>query len=275
MLPPRSSIARAFQPSDGSRGEQLCLLWDTLQDTAIGLWAARGPRGQPNDTSVIAEAQRALSRHSTQACADALKASFPPGTEDGKRSRARLLSCGFRPSSAWLSALLLSRALKFKNGKFHACLRQRTGLSPNATYVQCGSQGHPALHGRQPRHVVLRPGSTDHAVPRHPVRILRRAVHPAGIASTRKPALCRLPRLTVGPGISGDSSPSRPGARGDILLAITQGIATADMSVIHPLSDNSLLVAVTSAGVAAALHVRITDNIMYHRCESGGESYID
>jgi hypothetical protein len=44
----------------------------------------------------------------------------------------------------------------------------------------------------------------------------------------------------------------RPGARGDILLTIPQGISIADVSVIHPLSINSLSAAAASAGAAVA-----------------------
>jgi hypothetical protein len=49
-------------------------------------------------------------RHSAQARADALLASLHDGTEDGKRARARLLSCACGPSSAWLDTLPLARA---------------------------------------------------------------------------------------------------------------------------------------------------------------------
>jgi hypothetical protein len=52
--------------------------------------------------------------------------------------------------------------------------------------------------------------------------------------------------------MSADGSPSRPGARGDSLLAMPQGIAIADVSIIHPLSINSLSAAAASPGAAAA-----------------------
>jgi hypothetical protein len=81
--------------------------------------------------------------------------------------------------------------------------------------------------------------------------ILRRAVHWAGIASTLEPAVRRLPGLTDGLGMSADGSPSRPGARGDI-MAMPQGVAIANMSVIHPLSINSLSTAAALPGAAAA-----------------------
>jgi hypothetical protein len=120
-------------------------------------------------------------------------------------------------------------------------------LPPNAPDVQCGCG------------VTLRRMDADHGMRcsalaaqttlRHDILkgILRRAVHRAGIASTLEPALRRLPGLTDGPGTSADGSPSRPGARGDILMAMPQGIAIADVSVIHPLSA-----AAASPGAAAA-----------------------
>jgi hypothetical protein len=52
--------------------------------------------------------------------------------------------------------------------------------------------------------------------------------------------------------MSADGSPSLPGARGDILMAMPQGVAIADVSVIHPLSINSLSAAAASPGAAAA-----------------------
>jgi hypothetical protein len=64
--------------------------------------------------------------------------------------------------------------------------------------------------------------------------ILRRAVHRAGIASTLGPALHRLPGLAAGAGTSADGSPIRVEARGNVLLAMPQGIAIADVSIIHP-----------------------------------------
>jgi hypothetical protein len=88
----------------------------------------------------IAEAQRAYCRHSAQARADALLASLHNGTKDGKRARARLLSCACRPASAWLDTLPLSRALEIKSGEFQTALRHRLGLAIlplNASTEQC------------------------------------------------------------------------------------------------------------------------------------------
>jgi hypothetical protein len=182
----------------------------------------------------IAGAQRAYCRHPAQARADALLASLQDGTEDGKRARARLLSCACRPASAWLYTLPLSRALELKSGEFQTALRHRLGLAIlplNAPTVQCGCGA------------TLRPTDTDHDMRcsalaahftlRHDILkgILRRAVHWAGIASTLEPPLRRQPGLAAGAGTSAGSA-IRPEARGDILLALLQGISITDISVI-------------------------------------------
>jgi hypothetical protein len=52
-----------------------------------------------------------------------------PGTKDGKRAWARLLSCARCPTSAWLDTLPLSRALELKSGEFHASLRHGLSLA--------------------------------------------------------------------------------------------------------------------------------------------------
>jgi hypothetical protein len=77
-----------LRPFDGPSGEQLRPRWETLHNTAVGLWPPEDREASPGTMGIIAEAQRALSRHSAQARADALLASFPPDTEDGKRARA-------------------------------------------------------------------------------------------------------------------------------------------------------------------------------------------
>jgi hypothetical protein len=82
--------------------------------------------------------------------------------------------------------------------------------------------------------------------------ILRRSLHSAGIASTQEPTLSRLPGLAEGAGISASGASIWVGARGDILLALPGGITIPDISVIHPLSINTLPAAATTAGAAAA-----------------------
>jgi hypothetical protein len=184
----------------------------------------------------IAEAQRAYCRHSAQARADALLASLHDGTEDGKRARARLLSCACRPASAWLDTLLLSRA-ELKSGEFQTALRHRLGLAIlplNAPTVQCGCRA--TFHRTDTDHCMRCSALAAHFTLRHDILkgILRRAVHRAGIASTLEPPLRRLPGLAAGAGASADGSAIRPEARGDILMALPQGISITDISVIHP-----------------------------------------
>jgi hypothetical protein len=82
--------------------------------------------------------------------------------------------------------------------------------------------------------------------------ILHRVVHRAGIASTQEPPLSRLPALAGGAGSSASGASTRVKAPADILLALPGGITIADISVIHPLSINTLPAAATTAGAAAA-----------------------
>jgi hypothetical protein len=129
-----------FRPFDDPSGAQRCLQWEGLHDTAETLWRPEDREVSQDSMGTIAEAQRAYCRHSAQAHADALLASLHNGTEDGKRARARLLSCACRPASAWLDTLPLSRALELKSGEFQTALPHRLGLAIlplNAPTVQC------------------------------------------------------------------------------------------------------------------------------------------
>jgi hypothetical protein len=69
-----------LRPFDGPSGEQLRPLWETLHDTAVGLWPPEDHEASPDTMGIIAEAQRAFSRHSSQARADALHP-FPKGVQ--------------------------------------------------------------------------------------------------------------------------------------------------------------------------------------------------
>jgi hypothetical protein len=224
----------------------------------------------------IAEAQRAYCRHSAQARADALLASMHDGTEGGKRAGARLLSCACRPASAWLDTLPLSRALELKSGEFQTALRHRLGLAIlplNAPTVQCGCGA--TLHRTDTDHGMRCSALAAHFTLRHDILkgILRRAVHRAGIASTLEPPLRRLPGLAAGAGASADGSAVRPEARGDILMALPQGISIADISIIHPLSLNTISRAATMAG-AAASHRDQQKRMAYARVEPHGYGFV-
>jgi hypothetical protein len=88
------------------------------------------------------------------------------------------------------------------------------------------------------------------------------------IASTLEPPLRQLPGLAAGAGASADGSASRPEARGDILMALPQGI-----SVIHPLSLNIISRAASTAG-AAASHRDQRKRTAYARVEPHGYGFI-
>jgi hypothetical protein len=92
-------------------------------------------------------------------------------------------------------------------------------------------------------------------------------------SSTLEPALRRLPGLAAGAGTSADGSPIRVEARGVVLLAMLQGIAIADVSIIHPTSPNSLSRAGATAG-AAASHRDRQKQTAYARVEPNGYSFV-
>jgi hypothetical protein len=93
-------------------------------------------------------------------------------------------------------------------------------------------------------------------------------VHRAGIASTLEPPLRRLPGLAAGVGAFADGSAIRPEARGDILMALPQGISIADISFIHPLSR-----AASTAG-AAASHRDQQKRTAYAQVEPHGYGFV-
>jgi hypothetical protein len=93
---------------------------------------------------------------------------------------------------------------------------------------------------RRPRHAMPVLSRTDHAAPRYPERDLRRVVQRTGIASALEPPLRRLLGLADGAGIAADGFFLRPRASGGILTALPRGITISKLSVIHPLSINTL-----------------------------------
>jgi hypothetical protein len=265
----------AFLPFQGPSSAELGPLWAALHDSAGALWLPTYREIDESSLGSIASAQNTYSRHTANLRAAALLASYNTATEDGKRARARLLSCACRPASAWLDTLPLSRALELKSGEFQTSLRHRLGLAvlpPNAPDVQCGCGA--TLRRADADHGMRCSALAAQTTLRHDILkgILRRAVHRAGIASTLEPPLRRLPGLLAGPGAAPDGTPLRPEARGDILLAMPQGIAIADVSVIHPLSLNTLSPAAATAGAAAARRDQ-QKRASYARVEPNGYAF--
>jgi hypothetical protein len=98
-------------------------------------------------------------------------------------------------------------------------------------------------------------------------------VHRAGIASLLEPALCHLPGLEEGAGSSREGHSIRVGALEDNLLALGQVITVTDISVIHPLSINTLSAAVAEAGAAASCPDQQNRNA-YVRAEPNGYAFV-
>jgi hypothetical protein len=96
--------------------------------------------------------------------------------------------------------------------------------------------------------------------------ILRRAAHRAGIASALEPALRRLH------GTSADGPPNGVEARGNLLLAVPQGISIPDVSVNNPTSLNTLSRKAAIAG-AAASHRDRQKRMELPRVEPNGYSF--
>jgi hypothetical protein len=146
-------------------------------------------------------------------------------------------------------------------------------LPPNAPAVQCCCGA--ALRHTDFDHAMRCSALSSQLTLRHDILkgILRRAVHRACIASTLEPGLRRLPGLAAGAGTSADRSPIRVEARGDVLLAMPQGITIAYVSVIHPTSLNTLSRAAVTAG-AAALHRDRQKQTAYARVEPNGYSFV-
>jgi hypothetical protein len=185
-----------FRQFDGPSSAQLRPQWEGWHDKAETLWRPEDWVVSQDSMGTIAEAQRAYCRHSAQARADALLASLHDHTEDGKRARARLLSCACRPASAWLDTLPLSRALELKSGEFQTALQHRLGLAIlplNAPTLQCGCGA--TLYRTDTDHGMQCSALAAHFTLRHdiPKGILRCAVHRAGITSTLEQPLRRLP----------------------------------------------------------------------------------
>jgi hypothetical protein len=165
--------------------------------------------------------------------------------------RARLSSCTCRPASAWLDTLPCTRALELKSGEVRTGLRHRLGFSmlpSNAPAQQCTCGA--TLRLCDSDHGMRCPSLAAQTTLRHDILkgILRRVVHRADIASALELPVRRLPGLADGAGIAADGSSLRPGARGDILMALPHGITISNIFVIHPLSINVLPRASTTAG---------------------------
>jgi hypothetical protein len=149
-------------------------------------------------------------------------------------------------------------------------------LPPNAPAVQCtcGATLRPCDGDHGMRCLSLAAQTTMH----HDILkgILRRVVHRAVIASALEPPLRRLPGLADGVGTAAEGSSLCPEARGDILMVLPRGITISDISdisVIHPLSINTLPRAATTAG-AAASHRDQQKRTAHARVEHNGYGFV-
>jgi hypothetical protein len=263
-----------FRPFDGPSGEVLRPQWEALHSEAGDLWKPELKEVNPERLGLIAEAQGIFARHEAQARLDALLDSYDAHRVQGRRARARLLTCTCCPASAWLDTLPCTRALELKSGEVRTGLHHRLGLS----MLQCPCSavhmwGDPSPLRRRPRYAM--PVLAAQTMLRRYILkgILLRAVHREGIASALEPPLRRLRGLTDGAGIAGDGSPLCPGARGDILMALPRGITISDISVIHPLSINTLPCASTTAR-AAASHRDQQKRAAYARVEPNSYGFV-
>jgi hypothetical protein len=266
----------AFRPFDGPGGVELRAQWEALHDGAGDLWLPEVRDVNPDNLGVIADAQSTYSRHTATAKFTALLESFYAHSVDGRSARARLLSCACRSASAWLDTLPLTRTLELKSGEVRTSLCHRLGLSmmpPNAPTLLCSCGA--ALNGNTADLAMRCSSLAALTTLRHDILkgILRRVVHRAGIASTLEPPLRRLPGLAEGASTSADGASIRVEARGDILLALPQGITIADVSIIDPPSINTLPAAAATAGAAAARRNQ-QKRAAYSRVELNGYTFV-
>jgi hypothetical protein len=113
MAPAATSFARGGWPRT------------TVRDPCKTLLRPEFRKVDPDSMRTMADAQSAISRHSSRIRAD----SYNHCSETCKCTHARLLSCACRPASAWLVPLLISRALELNSREFQTGLRHHLSLT--------------------------------------------------------------------------------------------------------------------------------------------------
>jgi hypothetical protein len=158
-------------PFDGPSGEQLRPLWETLHNPPSASGCRRTAR--PAHTPWVSSR-----RHSARSPCTVPRPVQTP-TMPPLPPVPRMASTPGPQSSAVPAAPPLVGHYPTIQGpqaqKWGAPRRPLTPPRPCHAFPQCSRRamrlwGHPATHECQPRHVVLRPGCTDHAAPRHPDR---------------------------------------------------------------------------------------------------------
>jgi hypothetical protein len=183
-------------------------------------------------------AQRLVNCHQQDAQRKRLMAMFnihDAHSLEGAQAAARSRSCSGGAASASLEVLPLTHKLRMANSHLTWELRFRNGIQilpvDNAgKRCPCGDM----LRGMR---------DADHALtcPKHSLRTLRYdylnkgwcdAVHCAGVASAVEP---KLRELQMQPGVRRHDN-ARKDARGNLLLAMPEGMLVIDVNVVHALA---------------------------------------
>jgi hypothetical protein len=213
------------------------------------LWDAASAQLTPKVIDeVLPSAQREFSRFSDERRYAALLASFDGGRIGEARDKSRLLSTACRAATIYLDTLPSCPAFRLGDADFRAALRHQLGvphLPANAVDVECECRQ--PLRADDPHHAMTCSKLCGVMTLRHNlfVESVRRIAHRAGVASSVEPPLRHLP------GARAARAAATPQARGDILLALNEGLTVVDVSFIHPAATTYVRDAQTAGGAAA------------------------
>ena len=287
--------AQPLRPCDGTRSEQLQQRWTTLVRAVDGVPGSEDfkppadcvwTEEQRAPTEVVIEkampqAQREVIRHQQDAERARLMSMFDtanPHSLEGAQATARIRSCSGGAASAYLEVLPIAHNLRTASYSHLTWeLRFRLGIQ----VMPKGSAG-----GRCPYGTLLRgPHDADHALvcSKHSgVRTLRHnhlnrvwcgAARCAGVATAVEP---KLRALQMQPGVRCHAQ-AREDARGDVLLAMPQGMLVLDVNIVHAPAVAFLEGTVatdSSAGVdGAAAAIREKDKEDKYRRDIDGGAY--
>ena len=190
----------------------------------------------------------------------------------------RLRSCSCAASAAWLRAMPVSPHLRLYNGDFAMAAKLRLGVTPfppNAVSIRCSCGANVAPTNID--HAMVCTSRRGAATLRHDItsNTWRRVIRRAGVATSREPVLLPLAGRGIrnvmdGAGPSGSVQrvgrvpvgtigeyTEEPGQRGDILLAMVEGLTVVDVSFVHPAADSFVRAAAAMEGAAAAARDKV------------------
>jgi hypothetical protein len=246
-----------LQIFEGVRGAQLEQQWVALVRAVDGVPGSDGFKEQPACLWLEAErapteqvihdvmprAQREVSRRHADADRERLMAAFDvndPLSTAGAQAAARVRSCAGGAASAFLEALPTSHDMRIANSALSWELRFRLGIQvmplDNAgRRCACGAY----LRGAQDAtHALICAQQSGVRTLRHDNlnKVWCGVARCAGVASAVEP---KLRMMQMQPGVRRHEQ-AREDARGDALLAMTNGMLVIDVNVVHAPSQSYL-----------------------------------